>query len=47
MQNGTFVRIFIASPGDVYQERDEACRRGISAHLSGPSKLPPLGIALE
>jgi hypothetical protein len=26
MQNGTFVRIFIASPGDVYQERDEACR---------------------
>jgi Domain of unknown function (DUF4062) len=26
MQNGTFIRVFIASPGDVYQERDEACR---------------------
>ena len=26
MQNGTFIRIFIASPGDVYQEREEACR---------------------
>lgn len=26
MQNGTFVRVFIASPGDVSQERDEACR---------------------
>ena len=26
MQNGTFIRVFIASPGDVYQERNEACR---------------------
>lgn len=26
MQNGTFIRVFIASPGDVRQERDEACR---------------------
>lgn len=26
MQNGTFIRLFIASPGDVHQERDEACR---------------------
>lgn len=26
MQNGTFIRVFIASPGDVHQERDEACR---------------------
>ena len=26
MQNGTFIRVFIASPGDVYLERDEACR---------------------
>jgi hypothetical protein len=26
MQKGAFVRVFIASPGDVYQERDEACR---------------------
>jgi len=26
MQNGTFMRVFIASPGDVYLERDEACR---------------------
>ncbi len=26
MQNGTFIRVFIASPGDVHLERDEACR---------------------
>lgn len=26
MQNGTFIRVFIASPGDVFKERDEACR---------------------
>ena len=26
MQNGIFIRVFIASPGDVYEERDEACR---------------------
>ena len=26
MQNGTFIRVFIASPGDVLLERDEACR---------------------
>jgi len=27
MQNGPFIRVFIASPGDVHLERDEACRR--------------------
>ena len=26
MQNGIFIRVFIASPGDVYQERDSACQ---------------------
>ncbi len=26
MQNGTFIRVFVASPGDVHLERDEACR---------------------
>ncbi len=26
MQSGVFIRVFIASPGDVSEERDEACR---------------------